>query len=1012
MHDPSSRPIRRYGASLLVAVLASASLGCSDDDELGPPGGGGQGGTGPGDCIPTPPEVPDNDVDEDCDGWLTTSYGPSIRATHPRVLIDAEGLALALARMTGPEARDPYQRWFELIRQAHADGEELDLTNLALLYRATGEAPYLEEFLDRIPEEGDPGRSELLGLDLLFDEVPTEVKQRIMSRVAANDDCWYYNSIHQSQSGEAGWGYHAAYGAFRALAYAGVFALTPVELDKDPSVHRFDALRYVDLAHRQLAEDGHFWRMENRIAGDPTDNDALPGTLGGMYDNIGYDSSEESFSINVVAELHFLTGEDRFTGFLHDENRGRFYQNMQYPHLVSHYDEDQYCRRAGTESHIMARVWNTQTDWISQPRVDAVALTAWLYQDGRMQHFKHNGSQRELCGTPFDGMFWDLLFYDDELADIPPSDNPTATYFNGPGLVLMREDWTDDATFGAFIAGEGISRRYEDANSFLLHRKVNVAPHAGARIRNNVDNGKHHWYHVRSVSKNTLKIFDPAECLDLDDSSNRGTLHSGPPLVASDNMGGQLFETPLATQDGEHLTWNEGATPGRGNNPNHPLGLYDVANVIKYEHQPGDFTYTVGDGTAAYTRKIDFFEREMVFLRPDVFVIFDRVQTVDPSFKKVWVMHTVDEPTAPGSPVTTHLGMTAYDDAVQLTIDNPANTTYIDALLPAANRVVIRGGDTSLVSEQELRSGLPIDGSNILASDIPRWLELFAIGSDVEGTVTLSGTAEEGMGVTEAIVFDGTLQSYVNSVPTAEVSSTGLDDATQHWQTDQWRNYQVHISCGGSSEDALITGNDADTLFGTFTPCSSWGYTIQRPLANSYLHWIQIDSITTSDMDVDAFTVSVPHYFDAEDASGRLASFAPHTDSQDDGYRKRPDLGQYTLNIEASQAELLTHFLNVISLKDPDQPRPAVSLIEGSNAAGAVVAGRFVLFAKERSPMASLTISLPSSGALQGLVVDLVPETTYHYVLTSGTLELSSTDMGSSQSVTSSAMGTASLSLP
>ncbi|RLB59884.1 MAG: hypothetical protein DRI90_14860 [Deltaproteobacteria bacterium] len=989
-------------------MLAAASNGCSDDGENGPPVGGG-GGSAP--CVPSP-EIPDNEIDEDCDGWLATSHGFSIRATHPRVLIDAEQLATALTRMTGPEARDPYQRWFELIRQAYADGEQLGLTDLALLYRATGEAAMLDEFLARIPEEGDPDLSELLGLDLLFDDVPTEVKQRIMTRVAANDDCWYYNSIHQSQSGEAAWGYHAAYGATRAMAYAGAFALTPVELGKDPEVHRFDALTYVDLAHRQLAEDGHFWRMENRIAGDPTDNDALPGDFGGMYDNIGYDSSEESFSINLVAELYFLTGQDRFTGFLHDEHRGRFYQNMQYPHLGSSYDEDQWCRRAGTESHIMARIWNTQTDWISQPRADAVALTASLFQDGRMQHFQHNGSQRELCGAPFNGMSWDLLFYDDALADIPPSDNPTAIYFNGPGLVLMREDWTNDAAFGAFIAGEGISRRYEDANSFLLHRKVNVAPHAGARIRNNPDNGKHHWYHVRSVAKNTLKIFDPAECLDLDDSSNRGPLHSGPPLVASDNLGGQLFETPLATQDGEYLTWNEGATPGRRSNPNHPLGLYEVANVIKVEHQPDDFTYTVGDGTAAYTRKIDFFERELVFLRPDVFVIFDRVQSVDPSFKKVWVMHTVDEPTAAGTPATTDLGMNAYDNAVQLTIDNPVNATYIDALLPVANRVVIRGGDSPLVSDQPLRSGVPINGSSILASDIPRWLELFAVGSDVEGTVTLSGTAEEGVGVTEEIVFDGTLQTYVSAVPTAEVTAGAVEDSSQHWQTDQWLNYQVRISCGGSSETALITGNDAHTLFGSFTPCSAWQYTVQRPLGNSYLHWIQIDSITTSDLDADAFTVSVPHYFDAEDASGRLASFAPHTDSRDDGYRRRPDLGQYTLNIEASQPELLTHFLNVISLKDPDQPRPAVSLLEASNAAGAVIAGRFVVFAKERSPLIDLSIPVASSGPLQGLVVDLAPNTAYYYAFTAGTLELSSTDMGGSQSVTSSSMGTASISLP
>ena len=41
-----------------------------------------------------------------------------------------------------------------------------------------------------------------------------------------------------------------------------------------------------------------------------------------MYDNFGYDSSEESYSVNVLSEFHFLTGQDRHTGFLHDECRG------------------------------------------------------------------------------------------------------------------------------------------------------------------------------------------------------------------------------------------------------------------------------------------------------------------------------------------------------------------------------------------------------------------------------------------------------------------------------------------------------------------------------------------------------------------------------------------------------------------------------------------------------------------------------------------------------------------
>jgi hypothetical protein len=1002
----------RIAVFLLYAMTLTA--GCSDDDTQTTNENTNQNtnqNTNENEnCVPSD-EIADNAVDEDCDGWLATSRGFEIRAAHPRVLIDPAGLTAAVARMTGPDARDPYRRWFELIQQSADDGQEMDPVNLALLYRATGQRTYLDRYVAGVAESGDPSFGELLALDLVFDAVDTEIKERIMGRVSANDDCWYYNSVAQSISGEANWGYHSAIGVARALAYAGVFALTPVELEKDPATFRFDALNYVALVDEELSEGGHFRRIENHIAGDPTHNTALPGERGGMYDNIGYDSAEESYSVNVLAEFYFLTGRDRHSGFYHDAYRSFFYQNMQYPHLYTAHTQDSWCRRAGTESHIMARIWNTQTDWISQPRTDAVALTAWLYEDGRMQYFKENGVQRELCGEPYDGMYWDLLFYRDDLAPIAPDQNPLAVYFSGPGLVVIREDWTNDAAFGVFIAGEGISRRYEDANSFLLHRKVDVIPHAGARIRNNDDNAKHHWYHIRSISKNTLKIFDPAECLDLDASSNRGPLHSGPALVDSDNMGGQLFETSISENDGDYTISNGGATPSRTHNPDHPLGLYEVADVIRYAHVDGDYTYAVGDGTAAYTRKIEYFEREFLYLRPDVFVLFDRVRTTDPTFRKVWTIHTVDEPTLDATVIAEDLGMHTHLDGRLVTIANPQNITTIDTLLPQANRVVVRGGDTMLVQDAPLDPTTPISSAQILESDIGRWLELFAVGDDTEGTVTISGDAREGTGVSEEIVFDGTLQTAVRSVPTADVNATQLTDETQHWQPDQWQNYQVNIRCGGDSETTVISGNDENTLFGTFTPCqTSWQYTIERPLANSYNHWIRIDSITTADMEVDFFTVSVPHYFDAEDASGRLASFAPHTDGRDDGYRKRKDLGQWTLEIEDTGSTLSTNFLNVFSLRDPAVGKPTVTLVESAHAAGAIIDTRFVVFAREPEPLSALTIEIPQAATLDGLVFDLLADATYYWVIEGDVLELSTTDNGGTAAATS-AMGVLSINL-
>jgi hypothetical protein len=62
----------------------------------------------------------------------------------------------------------------------------------------------------------------------------------------------------------------------------------------------------------------------------------------------------------------------------------------------------------------------------------------------------------------------------------------------------------------------------------------------------------------------------------------------------------------------------------------------------------------------------------------------------------------------------------------------------------------------------------------------------------VEGSVTLYGDAAEGSGVTETIEFDGTVQTYVSSSPSA-MSTTALTDTTQHWVVDEWAGYVLRL---------------------------------------------------------------------------------------------------------------------------------------------------------------------------------------------------------------------------
>jgi hypothetical protein len=965
---------------------------------------------GYGDCTPTGPEIPGNSVDEDCDGWLGTGFAFDLRAEHPRVLLTPALLQQTIERMTGPSAVEPYQTWFQLVKDREDSDQDVDLVNLALIYRATGNPVYLSRFLTRRPTTGVPEADELFAVDLLWDEIPDDDKLNIMARVSAEDNPWYWASITQSNADPAdvSWGYHSAYGVYRALAYASAYALTAI-LESDPVVqnpsiyNRFNTLNYINVTDKELSPAGYFYQIENRVAGDPTHNDALPGSPGGMYDNFGYDSSEEARSIYVLSELLMLTDQDRYSGMLHDHFRATFYQNLQYPHVADYTATDRWCRRAGTETHEEARIWFTQTSsW--QPLHDAVALTANLYQDERMQYYFSEARQRVLCGPPYDGMWWDLIFYDDALGIDPPASNPTAMYFNGPGLVSMREDWSNDALFTVFVAGEGISRRYEDANSFLLHRKTDIVPHAGARIRFNPDNNKHHWYHVRSICKNTVKVFDPDESFDIEPGGSVGPLHSGTPLVASDNFGGQIFATPISAYDDCFDTSGCNSGIARYDCSNYPLGVCETANVLKFEHVPGEYTYTVGDGAPAYTRKIDLFQRELVYLRPDVVVVFDRVRSVDPSFRKVWTLHTVPPPVASTGPVLTGLGMSAHDNEAHITMDHPLTVTYLDVMLPQSNRVTIRGGD-SVIGRGPLGAGQPIPGAAIADLDVPRWLELFAVGPDAEGEVVITGDALEGAGVSETATFDGAVQTSVTSSPTA-MTTTTLEDTSQHWYDDEWVGYVLRLR-GGSSGDVVITGNDENTLSigGGYSPSGVWGYHIVRPLANTEYHWLHITSVTTSDMDVDDFVLSVPHYFDAVSAAGELHSFSPKTDRADDNYGKRKDIGQWTIEVEPTTPQLLDSFLHVFHLVDR-----GVAKVETELVTGADIGSWLVLFANDEGNLDGGEVDVTVVADTSVLLADLVPNTAYTWSYTGSHLSWSNLG-GSGATVLSSDQGTVRLEL-
>jgi len=73
--------------------------------------------------------------------------------------------------------------------------------------------------------------------------------------------------------------------------------------------------------------------------------------------------------------------------------------------------------------------------------------------------------------------------------------------------------------------------------------------------------------------------------------------------------------------------------------------LYDIADILAFEDR-GEYLYVAGDCTRAYSPdKLEYFTRQILFLRPGTFVIFDRVCSTNPQFQKTWLLQAMKEPT-------------------------------------------------------------------------------------------------------------------------------------------------------------------------------------------------------------------------------------------------------------------------------------------------------------------------------------------------------------------------------
>ncbi len=225
----------------------------------------------------------------------------------------------------------------------------------------------------------------------------------------------------------------------------------------------------------------------------------------------------------------------------------------------------------------------------------------------------------------------------------------------GAGHIHARSDWSDEATYFFFKASDRFtSHQHLDAGHFLIHHRGELAGDGG---HYDAFGSAHDVnYHLRTIAHNTILVRDPDETWP----AIRGGEVTG-------NDGGQHHAFPHhngAVDDPRQ--WLE------------QRRLYDLADILDFTDE-GTYLHVAADLTRAYAAgKLERFTRQIVYLRPSTFVIFDRIIAVDPAFQKSWVLHTMAEPVRSGE---------------YLVVTHGEGRLFLQALLPEKSEIRIHSGD-------------------------------------------------------------------------------------------------------------------------------------------------------------------------------------------------------------------------------------------------------------------------------------------------------------------------------
>ena len=262
-------------------------------------------------------------------------------------------------------------------------------------------------------------------------------------------------------------------------------------------------------------------------------------------------------------------------------------------------------------------------------------LTASYYKDGFiLEQFNRHG------GSDGNENIFEVLWRDVKLQEKSICDLPLTRYFGFPfGWMIARTGWDEKSVIAEMKINEYnfTNHQHLDAGSFQVYYKGILASESGIYYGTSGTYGSPHNinYYWRTIAHNSILIYDPQEKF-----SESGTWG---------NDGGQR----LPNRRTEPRNLQMFTDPANGYRTGKVLG-----SGFGPDSQSPDYSYLKGDITDAYSSKVKEVKRSFTFLNlkndkvPAVFIVYDKVVSSSPSFKKFWLLHSVEEPEIKGKEFT------------------------------------------------------------------------------------------------------------------------------------------------------------------------------------------------------------------------------------------------------------------------------------------------------------------------------------------------------------------------